>query len=147
MSWREESSFQGLCINYHHGEHPGEEANAAWLNIPGPGCCTKEVTVDTCPLKDDLEQTRKTSNVKVSLRWGENQEKEGEQSSLGKDIMKKASFWEVMPSGSMSSIKGQRSVSLRPQLALLPANAAFTSPQNHLLCSGSMLPVVTPQHL
>ena len=70
MSWREECSFQGLCINYHHGERPGEEANAAWLNVPGPGCYSEEVTVDTCPLKDDLEQTRKTSNVKVSLSLG-----------------------------------------------------------------------------
>lgn len=111
VSWREESSFQGLCINYHHGERPGEEANAAWLNVPGPGCYSEEVTVDTCPLKDDLEQTRKTSNVKVSLRWEENHEKEREQSSLGKDIVKKASFWEVMPSADQCHQSKAREVS------------------------------------
>ena len=103
----------------------------------------------TCPQKDDLEQTRKTSNMQVSICRGERTMRRKERTGRA---------WERHCEESL--ILGghaecwSMSLNQRPEKCLTEttagtstANAAFTSPQNHLPCSGSVLPAVTTQHL
>ena len=78
-------------VNYHPGE---------WVPWRRSKCCVAEysrardATLSksrlTCPLKDDLEQTRKTSNMQVSIRRGERTMRRKENRvGLGKTLWRK----------------------------------------------------------